>query len=137
MADDELLQVNSEKIIPEAQDILASEFLSRGWDQQKIDARRSELERRKQQPVGVSERPVGGSPTIWGILVVLIVIIATSVGSWPVMIICAVIGGLCIVLGKKSRERKQQQRQVERDRVAGEILDKLGVSKPGGHKDVS
>src|SRR5437879_2587814 len=49
MSDDELLQVKLNRIIPEAQEILSAELLGRGWNEQKIDARRRELEEHEEE----------------------------------------------------------------------------------------
>ncbi len=49
LSDDELVQTNTERIIPEAREILASELLQRGWDQQRIDVRRSDLAKREEE----------------------------------------------------------------------------------------
>lgn len=66
---------------------------------------------------------------IWGILVVVIAIVGCEVDSWTVKLICAVIGGFCIMKAKERRAAERRERQIQRDITAEGILKDLEVDE--------
>ena len=66
---------------------------------------------------------------IWEALVFVLVLIGAEFHSWNVKLICAVIGGICIALAKRARNRVRERIQVIRDNAAREIEQNLEDDK--------
>jgi hypothetical protein len=131
MSDHELLVVQGKNITPEAREILAGEIAKRQIDPLRSDRTPDEMERYERDCILAEQyalSPPLGNSTLWGILVMLDVFVATGIDSWTAKFIAAIVGGVFIAQGKKCRSYDQKVKQLERDAAAKEIRDRLGVS---------
>lgn len=70
----------------------------------------------------------------WGVLVVVDILIATSIGTLTAYIVGALIGGLFIVLAKAARADEIKTAQTRRDKTADELKKKLLADNPSETK---